>query len=165
MRVTEFFVNLLSFLTDEVIVFIVSMVPLIELRGSLPVAVLWFDLPPWSAFLLAYPASLIPAPFIILLIRRIFTWLEKITFFKKIIDRVIHRTQEKHHEKIEKYGYLGLFIIVAIPLPGTGVWSGSLVAALFQLKFKKALLMIVLGNLVAALAIMGIMLGITSFFS
>ena len=160
---TEFVLNILNFLSQEVIVFVISMIPLIELRGSIPLSLIW-GIDPIVTFLLTYPASLIPAPFIILFINVIFKLLEKIKFFAKIIEKVIYRTRRKHADKIEKYGYIGLFIIVAIPLPGTGVWSGSLAAALFNMEFKKSLLMIILGNLVAAIAIMLISLGVISFF-
>ncbi len=159
---TEFVTNLLDFLTEEVIVFIVSMVPLIELRGAIPLGI-FYGLGGLLTFMLTYPASLIPAPFIILFIEPIFKLLEKLKFFRWLIEKIVYRTREKHSEKIEKYGYIGLFIIVAIPLPGTGVWSGSLAAALFGMAFKKSILMIVLGNLIAALVILMLSLGVFSF--
>ncbi len=160
---TEFFLDVLSFFSNEMIVFIISMVPLIELRGAIPVALL-MDISPLQTLLITYPASLIPAPFIILLIHQVFKLLEKIKFFKKLIDHIVIRNREKHAEKIAKYGYFGLFIIVAIPLPGTGVWSGSLVAALFDLEFKKAILIIALGNLVAASIILLVSMGVIGLF-
>ena len=160
---TEFVVDKLSFLTEEIIIFIISMVPLIELRGAIPIGLV-LGVSPLLTFVLTYPASLIPAPFIILLIEPIFKILEKIGFMKKLIERIIYRTRDKHALKIEKYGYIGLFIIVAIPLPGTGVWSGSLAAALFKLDFKKSMVMIMLGNFVAAVVILFISMGVLSFF-
>ena len=160
----DFVVNLLDFLTDEMIIFIISMVPLIELRGSIPFGIGFYGIDPLTTFILTYPASLIPGPCIILFINAIFKVLEKIKFFAKIIDKVIYRTRRKHTEKIEKYGYIGLFIIVAIPLPGTGVWSGSLAAALFDMEFKKSMMMIILGNLVAAMIILMISIGVFSLF-
>lgn len=161
---SEFVLNILDFLTIEVIVPIISMVPLIELRGSIPIGMVQ-GLSPLQTFLLAYPASLIPAPFIILLIKKIFELMAKYsTFFDRLIERIIRRNNDKHREKIDKYGLLGLFIIVAIPLPGTGVWSGSLAASLFDFKFKPALIVIALGNLVAAIAITLIAMGALSFF-
>ena len=160
----EFVVNILDFLTNEVIIFIISMLPLIELRGSIPVG-LMMDFSPLMVFLLTFPASLIPAPFISLLIKKVFEFLEtRSKFFNKLIERIIHRTNRKHREKIDKYGLWGLFIIVAIPLPGTGVWSGSLAAALFDFKFKSALMVIVIGNFIAAIAILLISMGALSFF-
>ena len=146
---TEFFLQYGRFLT----VVILSLMPLIELRGALPVAVFALDYEPLTALLIAYPASVLPAPFIILLIRRIFEFLDRFRVFQKINAKILARTESKHAAKIERYGLLGLFIIVAIPLPGTGVWSGSLAAAVFRLPFFKALFVILAGNLVAALVI------------
>lgn len=138
---TELVVGLLDFLSRELIIFIISMVPLIELKGSIPLGLIW-DFGPFLTFLLTFPASLLPAPFIILLIKKIFLFLERFSFFETLIERVIRRNNRKHRDKIDKYGLMGLFIIVAIPLPGTGVWSGSLAAALFDFKFTKRLLLI-----------------------
>ena len=160
---TQFILDTLSFLGSEMIVFVVSMMPLIELRGAIPIG-LFLGLDPVLVFFLTFLASLIPGPFIILLIKKVFDFLERFKFFEKLIDRIIRRNQEKHREKIEKYGYVGLLIIVAIPLPGTGVWSGSLAAALFDLKFFKAMLMIILGNLMAAMVIMMVSLGVINLF-
>ena len=160
---TELVVGLLDFLSRELIIFIISMVPLIELRGSIPLGLIW-DFGPFLTFLLTFPASLLPAPFIILLIKKIFTWLERWPFFERLIERIIRRNGRKHRVKIDKYGLWGLLIIVAIPLPGTGVWSGSLAAALFDFKFRPALLVIILGNLIAAIAITLISMSALSFF-
>ena len=160
---TELVVGLLDFLSRELIIFIISMVPLIELRGSIPLGLIW-DFGPFLTFLLTFPASLLPAPFIILFIKKIFLFLERFSFFETLIEKIIRRNNRKHRDKIDKYGLMGLFIIVAIPLPGTGVWSGSLAAALFDFKFTKALLVIVLGNLVAAIAILLISMSALSFF-
>ena len=144
--------------------YLISMMPLIELRGSIPVGLV-MEFTPLSVFLLTFPASLIPAPFIILLIKKIFEWLEKHSkFFERLIERIIRRNNDKHRDKIDKYGLWGLLIIVAIPLPGTGVWSGSLAAALFDFKFKPALMVIVIGNFIAAIAILLISMGALSFF-
>ncbi|MFH5881257.1 COG2426 family protein [Liberiplasma polymorphum] len=159
---TDFVINLLDFLSNELIVFVISMVPLIELRGSIPVGLV-FGIEPLRTFILTYPASLIPAPFIILFIHQVFKLLEKNKFFARLIDRIVHSNRRKHSEKIEKYGYIGLFIIVAIPLPGTGVWSGSLAAAIFEMDFKKSMVAIILGNLVAAILILIISMGVISF--
>ncbi len=160
---TEFMLNILDFLHNEVILMVISMTPLIELRGAIPVGLV-MDFSPLMVLLLTFPASLIPAPLIILLIKKIFVFLERFSFFKSLIDRIIKRNTDKHREKIDKYGLWGLFIIVAIPLPGTGVWSGSLAAALFDFKLKPALIVITLGNLVAALAILMISMGVLSLF-
>ncbi len=160
---SEYMIDLLSFLSDELIVFVVSMLPLIELRGSIPIGLI-MGINPWVVFFLTFIASLIPGPFIILLIKKIFAFLDRFAFFEKLIDKIIRRNQRKHADKIERYGYWGLLIIVAIPLPGTGVWSGSLAAALFDMKFFKALIIIILGNLVAALVIMMVSLGVFNLF-
>ncbi len=148
----DFFIELLNFLSIEMIIPIISMVPLIELRGAIPIGII-YGLNPWLVLLITYPASLLPAPFIIVFIKTIFRWLSRNQFFAKVIQKIVVSNEQKHRHKIEKYGLIGLFIIVAIPLPGTGVWSGSLAAVLFNFKFGRAMVAIILGNLVAAIAI------------
>lgn len=159
----EYFIELFGFFHKEVIMVIISLIPLVGLRGSIPAGLL-MDISPAMTIILGFPASLLPAPFIILLIKKIFSYLERISFFERYIAKTIKKNREKHSEKIEKYGLWGLFIIVSIPLPGTGVWSASLAAALFDLPFKPSLLIITLGNFVTAIAVLAISMSALSFF-
>ena len=123
-------------ISKELIVFLVSMVPLLELRGSILAAGLM--------------KMMLPIPFILLFIEKIFAWMKKSKHLHKIPDWLEKKALSKSAQ-IEKYGYLGLFLFVAIPLPGTGAWTGSLIAVLFGMKPKKSLLFIFLGVLTAGL--------------
>lgn len=148
----EIIVDFLNFLTIEIVVIIVAAMPVIELRGAIPIGVS-LGLSPLHSSVLGYFGSLIPVPLILLGMRPIFTILRKNRFFRVIIDKILYKSRVKHRSKIKKYGILGLIMLVAIPLPGTGVWSGSLAAALMNIRFKLALPAIMAGNLVAAIII------------
>ena len=128
-------------ISKELIVFLVSMVPLLELRGSILAAGL-MKMSFFPSYIAAVLGNMLPIPFILLFIEKIFAWMKKSKRFHKIPDWL---------EKKAKYGYLGLFLFVAIPLPGTGAWTGSLIAVLFGMKPKKSLLFIFLGVLTAGL--------------
>ena len=135
--------------------FFLSMLPITELRLGLPFGIS-LELKYWQALLAAVLGNLLPAPLIILFIRQIFAWLRQ---HSPRMDAWIRRQEEKARtkgKKVERYGLLGLCLLVAIPLPGTGVWTGSLVAALQELPMKKALPAIAVGVLIAA-AIMSAM--------
>ena len=132
-------------ISKELIVFLVSMVPLLELRGSILAAGLMK-----MSYIAAVLGNMLPIPFILLFIEKIFAWMKKSKRFHKIPDWLEKKALSKSAQ-IEKYGYLGLFLFVAIPLPGTGAWTGSLIAVLFGMKPKKSLLFIFLGVLTAGL--------------
>ena len=95
-----------------------------------------------------------PVPFILFGIRPVFSYLRKTKLFKDLVDRLTNRSLNNHGHKVQKYGSLGLIILVAIPLPGTGVWSGSLIATLLDVRFKWSFPAILVGNLIAAVLIM-----------
>ena len=118
--------------TKEVAVFILSMIPIIELRGAIPVG-LSLGIPYKETFLLSFLGSSLPAIPIVFLIGYVFFLLRKIGFFDRLITKITEKTLKKK-EQIEKYGYVGLFLFVAIPLPGTGVWTGSLLSHLLGMK-------------------------------
>lgn len=141
--------HLLQYLPHELIVLIVSMLPVIELRGAIPLGVS-LGLSPYLATSLGILGAFVPAPIIILSIRFVFRTLERIRPFAVLIEKIIHGSVSKQ-EKVKKYGFWGLILIVAIPLPGTGVWTGSLAATLMDLRLKKALPAIFIGNLIAGL--------------
>ena len=109
-------------------------------------------IPTWTLYLVALLGSSIPVFFIIFLIEKVIHWMSgsKVKFFNNFSNWLLKKV-DKHKGKIEKYGYLGVFIFVAIPLPGTGVWTGSLIASVLGLKPLKALPLIILGNAVAGL--------------
>ena len=131
---------------------LVSMVPVLELRGAIPIGVA-AGLEFWEALIAAIIGNLIPIPFIILFIRKIFEWLRKKS---EGLNRLVERLERKADAKrglIEKYEFLGLVIIVAIPLPGTGAWTGALVAAMMDMRIKRALPAIAIGVCIAGLIV------------
>lgn len=136
-------------ISKELIVFLVSMIPLLELRGSI-LAAGFMNMQFTSTFIVAVIGNMLPIPFILLFIKKIFAWLKTTKHFHKLPEKIEKKALSKS-EQIEKYGYLGLFLFVAIPLPGTGAWTGSLLSVLFGMDFKKSLLAIFLGVLTAGL--------------
>ena len=114
----------------ELIVFIISMVPILELRGGLLAAgPAFLDIPTWRAIPICIIGNLIPIPFILLLIRPIFAWLRRTKLFRPLVEKLEAKAMSKSSQ-IEKYEFWGLVLFVGIPLPGTGAWTGSLIASL-----------------------------------
>ncbi len=137
----------------ELVAFLVSMLPIVELRGGIPVAaVMGIDFLP--ALALCVLGNLLPIPFILLLIIPIFKWMKTTKLFSPLVTKLESKALAKS-DKLEKGEFWGLMIFVGIPLPGTGAWTGALLAALLGIKFKKAIIAIILGVLIAA-AIMSI---------
>lgn len=157
--IIEFFKNTF---TPQLAVLLISILPVIELRGAIPVGTS-LGMPYNESFLLAYIGSSIPAILIVYLIGYVFIVLRKIDFFDKLISKITEKTLSKR-EQIDKYGYLGLFIFVAIPLPGTGVWSGALLSHLLLMNKVKSLIAIILGNLTAGLIVTAVTVGIGLLF-
>lgn len=150
--------EVLEFLSIELTVILVAALPLIELRGAIPVGIS-LGLSPIHAALISFIGSMIPVPFILFAIRPIFSYMKTTDTFRKLAHRLTRRSK-KARGRIEKYGYLGLLLFVSIPLPGTGVWSGSLAAALLGLRFKYTFPIIFLGNMIAGLIVMTLSHGI-----
>ena len=144
-----------------IIVFLVSMVPLIELRGAIPYAIV-YGLPVLQSYIIAIIGNMIPVPFIIGFARRVLIVLRrKYRSLNSIILRIQNRAKDKG-QIIRDYEMAGLVILVAIPLPGTGAWTGALAAALMKLDMKYAVISIAAGVLIAALIVMGITYGVIS---
>jgi len=158
----NFLVDLLGLLSNEFKVMFTAAIPIIEVKGAIPVGIA-LGMTPIHASLLAFLGSIIPVPIILFTIRPIFNYLKKTKTFKKMINKLIHNSMNKS-ENVKKYGYLGLFIFVAIPLPGTGVWTGSLIASLLDLRFKYAFPAIVIGNFIASILIMMLSFGVVNLF-
>ena len=147
-----------------IMTFIVSMVPVIELRGAIPLGVL-NGLDVGTAMVVSILGNLVPVPFIIIFIRKIFKWMQTKS---ETLARVVHKMEEKADKKkdqVLKYEFWGLLILVAIPLPGTGAWTGALVAAMLEMKFKNALISIILGVLTAGVVVTAISYGFLGFLS
>lgn len=156
MLIDWFVVNLGGKVGKEFIVFLISMVPILELRGGLIAAgPAILDVAKWQAIPICIIGNLIPIPFILLLITKIFDWMKGTKKLKPIVDKLEAKALSKS-ANIEKYEFWGLVIFVGIPLPGTGAWTGSLIAALLGIRFRKAFPAIALGVLIAA-AIMTIL--------
>ena len=129
----------------ELIVFIISMVPILELRGGLLAAgPAFLDIPTWRAIPICIIGNLIPIPFILLLIRPIFAWLRRTKLFRPLVEKLEAKAMSKSSQ-IEKYEFWGLVLFVGIPRPGTGAWTGSLIASLLGIDWKKAFLAVVIG--------------------
>lgn len=135
-------------ISRELIVFIISMVPILELRGGLLAAsVLNIDIV--RALWICIIGNIIPVPFILLLITPIFNWLKKTRTFRPMVEKLENKAMGKS-EQIEKYEFWGLVLFVGIPLPGTGAWTGSLIASLLGIRFKKAFPAVLVGIALAS---------------
>ena len=142
---------------------LVSMIPVIELRGGVPFGVA-LGLPVQQAFWAALVGNLLPVPFIILGVRQVFAWLRKISpRFEGMVSR-LEAKADKKAAVVQKYEMLGLCILVAIPLPGTGAWTGALVAAMLRMRLKNALPVILLGVLIAGALVTLASMGILAVF-
>ena len=142
-----FAVTLGKYVSKEVVVFIISMIPILELRGGLIVSQL-IQVPITTAIPLCIIGNIIPIPFILLFIKKIFKWMKKIKLFRGLIEKLENRAMSKS-DNIKKYEFWGLVLFVGIPLPGTGAWTGSLIAALLDVDFKKAIIAELLGIAIA----------------
>ena len=128
--------------------FLISMVPVIELRGAIPYGVAR-GLEFWQAIPVAIVGNLVPVPFIIVFITRIFAWLRtKSTWLNGLVTKLENRALSKT-DTVKKYAFWGLFLFVAIPLPGTGAWTGALIAAMLEMRVKEAFPAIAFGVLTA----------------
>ena len=128
------------------------MVPILEVKAAIPIGTA-MGLPLWDSFIVAVLGGLVPCPFIILFSRKMISWL-KTTAILGWFGSFMERHVDQKADKVRKYSLLGLFVLVAAPLPGTGVWTGSLVAALLDLRLKHAVPVILLGNIVCSLCIL-----------
>lgn len=156
-QLAAYFVDLFqNKIPEELIVFIISLFPVLELRGGMIAAsLLGLELIP--SFIICYIANMIPIPFILLFIRKIFQFLRDKPFFGKIIEKLEIRSMRKS-DSIQKYGKWGLLIFVAIPLPGTGGWTGALIAALLDMRIRTSTLVIAVGVFIA-----GVIMSLVSY--
>ena len=140
--------------------FFISMIPVIELRGAIPAGVA-ADLDIWTASIVSIVGNMIPVPFIILFIRKVFEIMRKLSQkLDKLVTRLEQRA-DKHKETVNKYKFWGLLILVAIPLPGTGAWTGALVAAMMEMRLKDAVPAIFFGVIVAAIIVAMVTCGVS----
>ena len=137
---TSVFADLLP---GELVIFLLSMLPILELRGGLIAAAL-LDSPLVEAVCICFIGNLIPVPFILLLIRPIFAWLKRTALFRPFVEKLERKAMGKS-DTIRRYEFWGLLIFVGIPLPGTGVWTGALIASMLNISIKRAMPPLVLG--------------------
>ncbi len=146
-------------------VFLCSMLPVIELRGAIPMC-FGFGLPIWLNYLLSVLGNMLPVPFILLFVNRLRVWManSKIKALNKFANWLNGKI-EKNRSKIEKYSFWGVCLFVAIPLPATGAWTGSLVAAAIDMKFWKAMLSAFIGVCIAGIVVSLISYGVVAIFA
>ena len=156
--VNEIMTLLQDKIPEELVAFVISLCPVLECRGGM-IAARLMEIPFIKAFLICYIGNMLPIPFIILFIRKIFDFLRRFKFFSKIVEKLEAKT-EKNKEKVLKYEAWGLLLFVAIPLPGTGGWTGALMAALLDIRMKKSLPIIALGVLIAGFIMSALTYGI-----
>ena len=145
-----FVTNLGGKVGKELILFIISMVPILELRGGLLAAGPAFvNIAMWRAIPVGIIGNLLPIPFILLLITKIFDWMKGTKRLKPVVEKLEKKAMSQS-ANIEKYEFWGLVAFVGIPLPGTGAWTGALIAALLGIRFRKAFPAIVIGVCLAA---------------
>ncbi len=161
--VNWFTTNLAGVMPKEAIIFIISMVPILELRGGL-IAAAVLKIPMIKAVWLCIIGNIIPIPFILMFITPLFARMKKTKLFKPMVTKLEEKSMSKS-ETIQKYEFLGLLLFVGIPLPGTGAWTGSLIAALLGIRFKKALPAILCGLCLATVIMCTISYGIPALLA
>lgn len=142
----------------ELIVFIISLMPILELRGGLIAAAL-LDLGMVPSYIISIVGNILPVPFILWFMSSILNWMRESKHFKKIA-KWLDKKVKKHKGQIEKYGFLGLVLFVGIPLPGTGAWTGCLIASVLEMDKKKSFVAAVLGIFMASIIMMILSFGV-----
>ena len=138
-------------LSNYLWVLFISMLPIIELRGAIPVAI-GFNINPIAAYFLCVAGNMLPVPFILLFIRPVFSYLKKLPKIAKYIHKLENRAMDKS-DKVQRYSFWGLALFVAIPLPGTGAWTGALIASLLDMRFKSTVLSVFIGVVAAGIVV------------
>lgn len=148
----QFIIENFGFFPAEFVVVVISALPIVELRGGLPVAYIYYDFPFWKAFLLSVFGNLLPVIPLLMLFHPISNWLIKFKWYETMFDWLYHRTINKS-KNIEKYGALGLILFTAIPFPTTGAYSACIAAALFAIRTRYAFSAIAVGVVIAGVGI------------
>ncbi len=156
----------MSFDTHTIVLWItvvfVSMLPFLELRASIPLGIFVFSLPPFYVFLVAIVSNILIVPVILILFERVEKWLRRYPRWAQLMDWLFERTRKRAGQKVKRYEALALILFVGVPLPGTGAWTGSLIAYLFGMEMKKSFFYISIGVLIAGLAILAMSVGALS---
>lgn len=154
----NFFINLFGGMDKNLIIFLISCMPILELRGGLIAATL-LKLNPVTSFIICFIGNLLPVPFILYFITPLFNKLKQTKLLSKFVNKLENKAMSKK-DKIEKSEFIGLLLFVGIPLPGTGAWTGSLIAAMLNMDKKKAMLATFLGVIMAGIIMMILSYGI-----
>lgn len=150
-----------TYFSPEVATFLVSMLPVAELRVSIPLAIGVYHMEPLRALLISFLGNIVPVFFILLLLGQVSEFLsQKSVFFKGFFTKLFEKTRRKNSDSFEKWGALALVIFVAIPLPMTGGWSGAVAAFVFGVPFRKAFASVSLGVFIAGVIVTALTLGI-----
>ena len=145
----NFFINIFGGLNKDIIIFIISLMPILELRGGMLAATL-LKVPYIKGLVICVIGNILPILFVLLLLEKILELFEKWSVTRKVVRWLEKKAQSKRSQ-IDKYGYLGLILFVGIPLPGTGAWTGSLVAIMLGLDKKKSFICIMIGVILASI--------------
>ncbi len=143
---------------QQLTVFFLAMVPVIELRGAIPLGAAVYHLPIWQTYLLAVAGNLLPVPFILLFVTRVFAWLKKFDRPGRLVVRFENSFVKKSHQ-MKGLTFWGIMLFVAIPLPGTGAWTGAGIAAVLEMRFRDAFLAVAAGVLVAGAVVTAVAYG------
>lgn len=149
-------------LKKYLIIFLVSMVPLIELRGAIPISQ-GMGLPVWASYIICILGNMVPVPFIYLFARKVLEWGADKPLIGKLFTFFLEKGQkggEKLQEKAGRGLFVALMLFVGIPLPGTGAWTGTLAASLLDMKFKESVIAVMLGVLLAGIIMMAASMGV-----
>ncbi len=147
-----------SLLAKRIFIFIISMIPILELRGGILAAAL-LDMDPLESYIICVLGNIIVIPIALFILELIFKLLRKINFFDRIISKIENKCLSKK-DKLEKYGYLGLVLFVGIPVPGTGAWTGCFLASLLNMDKKKSFIAALIGVLLASVIMMILSFGV-----
>lgn len=142
-----------SGISPEWATFFISMIPITEIRASIPIALEVYDLPIWKTWIISVAGGMIPALIILSLVPYIHAWIMRSVFLGKVLTRLLDRAEKRFSGKYAKYGAIALVIFVGIPLPLTGAWTGSFAAFVFNIPFKKSAPLIFAGVCLAATVI------------
>lgn len=151
-------------LKTAIVTFLISMVPVIELRGAIPFGVA-AGLSVQSAFILSVIGNLLPIPILVVFTRKVFEWLRTKSQWLDNMVRKLEAKADKNKDVVLRYEFWGLMILVAIPLPGTGAWTGALVAAMMDMRLKRAMPAIIIGVIVAGIVVTGLTYGVGALLS
>lgn len=146
-------------ISEYIYLMLISMVPIIELRGAIPIGIVQ-KLNPIYVYIVCVIGAIIPAPFLIMFFKDLLKWLKKNRYFKKLGDFLDNKVN-KNSEKIMKRKLLGIILFVGIPIPTTGTWTAAMVASVFNMRIKDAVMGIVIGNILAGVIVSVITLTFT----